>query len=100
MVSEIIESQTEWIDTEDGKRLKWVCPECDSEYLKERRHATIRCRECDRTMQSANYDASQQGPDPNNPERVLRSIAERRGFPSDYYLPDDDEPEPENPLEW
>jgi ribosomal protein L37AE/L43A len=103
MVEPLLEAHTEWVDKEDGneegRALKWTCPECEVDTFTDRRYATKRCRKCDKIMQSANYDVDPEKPDPENPESVLRADAKRKGLPADYFLPDD-EPEVEDPLEW
>jgi hypothetical protein len=103
MVEPLLEAHTEWVDKEDGneegRALKWTCPECDVDVFTERRYATKRCPECERIMQAANHDCSGEAPDPENPKSFLRKVAKRRGLPYDYYYPDDD-PEVEDPLEW
>lgn len=99
MVEPLLEAHTEWVEIDGEKKLKWICPECESEYYKWRRHATITCEECDRIMQAANHSVDPQNPDPQNPKTFLRRVAKRRGFSHDHYYPDD-EPEPDDPLEW
>lgn len=89
MVEPLLQAHTEWVDHGDEKRLKWTCPECGTVYLQERRHATITCEECEKIMEAAEYDCSGEAPDPENPKRVLRRIAKRRGLPHDYYYPDE-----------
>jgi len=116
MVEPLLEAHTEWIEEgldeiefrreqtresaeSHGKVLKWVCPDCDVDVYTKRRYGTKRCPECERIMQSANYSVDPQNPDPQNPKPFLRAVAKRRGFPYDYYFPDD-EPEIEDPLDW
>lgn len=99
MVLPPLEASTEWVETDDGKRLRWNCPECGSEYYYERRYATVRCSECDRIMQAKDYDVDSQNPDPQNPKEYLRRVARRRGFPRDYYFPED-ENQTQDPLAW
>lgn len=99
MVEPLLEAHTEWVETEDGKRLKWTCPDCDVDQYYKRRHGTVRCQECERIMQAANYSVDPNNLDPNNPKWFLRKVAKRRGYPYDYYYPDE-EAETEDPLDW
>lgn len=100
MVDPILEAHTEWVETDEGERLKWVCPECDVDIHKEIRHATIRCPECERIMQSANYSVRENIVDPENPDWYLRKIARVKGM-SLRRLKEEIEPEEyADPLSW
>lgn len=96
-MTDLLKAKTEWIETDHGKRLRWTCPDCNIDILKERRHSTIRCPECNKLMQSENYDVDPKNPDPQNPEWYLEEIAEKKGLPKDYYKEDK---KPQDALSW
>lgn len=100
VVEPLLEAKTEWVENEYGKHLEWTCPDCGNKERTVRRYATIRCKPCDKIMQSANYNIDSQNPDPQNPEQFLRARAKRRGLPYDYYFPDEDEPTADDPLDF
>lgn len=93
----VLDASTEWVETNDGKRLKWTCPECEIHEYKERRHATISCSECDAILQAEDYSVDPNNPDPENPDWHLKKLARRRGLPADEYM---EEAEPHSALSW
>ena len=93
----LLDAKTEWVETDAGKRLRMVCPECDEVHLSETRPGTARCESCMRIMQAADYEVDPRSPDPENPEWYLEKIAKRRGNHPDEYK---EEAEPQSALSW
>lgn len=92
-----LDATTEWVETDAGKRLKMICPECDVPRFFETRPSTARCESCMRIMQAADYSVDPHSPDPENPDWYLEKIARRRGKPPDEYK---EEAEPQSALSW
>lgn len=93
----VVDSYTEWVQTDRGKRLLWTCGECGEEMYKEVRHGTIRCEGCLRILQAENYSTNPNSPDPENPDWFLEKLAKRRGLPPDEFK---ETPEEQSALSW
>lgn len=93
----LLDVHTEWVETEDGKRLRWDCPECEVSTFHETRTGTLRCKKCMKIMQANNYSVDPKKPDPENPDWYLEKVAKRRGLPPDEYK---EKAEQQSALSW
>lgn len=93
----VVDADTEWVEGDDGRRLRWTCGDCEAVSETRTRKGTLRCESCLRIMQPADYGVDPRDPDPENPDWYLERLARRRGKAPDAYK---EEPEPEPARSW
>jgi len=97
MYEPVLDVETEWVTTDDGKFLQWICSECGEESFTEVRYSTTRCDSCFRTMQASNYSIDPSNPDPENPDWYLERLDRSEEEAEDHT---ESEPETQSVLDW